>query len=185
MNNKFMLFSLLSNYYCVSNLYFYLTNNNSMNENNPFRIIEEDHREIEILFERYDSYEETAYDEKQHTINEIMEMLELHTRMEETYCYPRFREAFVTENTNYVEEAYTEHVIAKTIIDELKFLEIENPEFDEKVKQLQDTIEHHVEEEENELLPLAEKHLEEEELEVMGNMMVMFKREHSMVGSLV
>jgi len=155
-----------------------------MNENNPFEIIEEDHRDVEKLFERYDSYEESAYSEKQETINEIIDLLELHTLMEETYCYPRFKDALATESTNYIEEAYTEHVMAKTIMEELKYLEIENPEFDEKVKALQQIIETHIEEEENELLPLAEKRLEEEELEIMANMMTMFKREHRMVWNL-
>ncbi|MES2994647.1 MAG: hemerythrin domain-containing protein [Patescibacteria group bacterium] len=147
--------------------------------NNPIEIIKADHATVEELFQEYEGLGDGAVATKRTLVDQIIEELTLHAEMEETLCYPAFQEAFNKEDDKMVEEAYVEHQGAKNILEELKTLDPEQPEFDANVKVLMEQIRHHVEEEESELLPKAEKELPEEELAAMGDAMMEFKESGS------
>ncbi|HYD93213.1 MAG TPA: hemerythrin domain-containing protein [Candidatus Paceibacterota bacterium] len=138
-------------------------------------IIKHDHRKVEELFKEYEELGETAHTQKRMIADTIISELETHAEMEELYCYPRFKEALADEDESLVEEATAEHDVAKSIIAELKTLEPEDPQFDAKVKVLKENIEHHVKEEEHDLLPKAKKKLEDDTLEEMAEQMMEFK----------
>ncbi len=77
-----------------------------------------------------------------------------------------------------VEEAIAEHSVAKTLIIEIESLPPEDPQFDAKIKVLNEVITHHVKEEEEELLPRAEDEIDGKELERLGEEMLTFKGEN-------
>ena len=145
---------------------------------NPIEIIKRDHRNVERLFKDYEELGDRAVETKRKVVDKIIAALELHTEMEEVHFYPKMKKTFSKEGDKMVEEAYAEHQVAKQLLEELGALDPEDPQFDAKVKVLQENIAHHVKEEEEELLPKAEKEMKEEELHIIGEEMKAFKLEY-------
>jgi hemerythrin-like domain-containing protein len=143
--------------------------------NDPIEIIEKDHKAVEDLFEEYEGLEEDAESEKRDIADRIIKELKDHTEMEETFCYPRFKDAFDDEGDTMVEEAYIEHEAAKNLLADLSALQAYEPKFDANMKVLMEQIRHHVKEEEDELLPKAKRTISEEAFEAMGAEMNEFK----------
>lgn len=151
-------------------------------QNDPISIIKQDHQTVEDLFQEYETLGDDALVTKRKLVDQIITELTLHSEMEETICYPRFEEVFNKEEDKMVEEAYVEHAGAKKLLDDLRKLEPDQPEFDASVQVLMEQIRHHVEEEETELLPAVEKEMPEEELEAMGDEMAAFKESNGGAG---
>lgn len=68
--------------------------------------------------------------------------------------YPAFRKA-VKQSKGLVNEARVEHDTAKELISQLRKMEADEELFDAKVTVLCEYVNHHIEEEENEMFPLA------------------------------
>jgi hemerythrin-like domain-containing protein len=147
---------------------------------NPIEIIKKDHRKVEALFKEYEDIEDGAFDTKKEKVEEIIRELKLHTEMEEKLLYPVLKEAFSDEDDKMVEEGYAEHDVAKRILEELSVIHPEDPQFDAKVKVLNENITHHVMEEEKELLPRAEEKLTDEEMDTIGENLKAFKVENAL-----
>ncbi|MGE5541155.1 MAG: hemerythrin domain-containing protein [Bacillota bacterium] len=141
----------------------------------PIELITEDHRRIQALLDEYEAYGEDAYIQKQELVDSIIDELEAHTEMEETIAYPAFREAFDTEGDKKIEEAYAEHDVAKNLIEELRGLDPQDPQFDAKLVVLRESVMHHMEEEESSLLPSAETSMSGEDMARIGEEMKAFK----------
>ena len=67
-------------------------------------------------------------------------------------------------------ESLQEHQKVKGLIEELRELDAEDEMFDVKFQELMENVEHHVEEEESEMLPEAETALAEQAEELMDEM---------------
>jgi hypothetical protein len=67
-----------------------------------------------------------------------------------------------------VREAHEEHRLVKLLVAEISEMEAGDEQFDAKMKVLKDMVEHHVEEEEGELMPDAKKLLSSDELDELG-----------------
>jgi hemerythrin-like domain-containing protein len=141
----------------------------------PIELIKEDHRRVETLFEEYEALGDDAYEQKKELVETILDELEAHTEMEETIAYPAFRQALDDEGDKKVEEAYAEHDVAKNLIADLRSLDGEDPQFDAKVTVLKESVMHHVEEEEESLLPSAEEAMSGEDMARIGEEMQAFK----------
>ena len=74
-----------------------------------------------------------------------------------------------------VPEALEEHQEVDDLLAEMTALSPGNDEFMDKFTELRDAVEHHVEEEENEMFPKAEKVLGESRLQEMGRQMQQMK----------
>lgn len=144
-------------------------------KNDPVEIIKTDHTEVEGLFAEYEALGDGAVATKQNTADQIIDALTIHAEMEETLCYPRFKDALTKEEDKLVAEAYVEHDGVKKLLTELKTLDPAVPEFDATMKVLMEQVRHHVKEEEGELLPVVEKEMKEEDLAAMGDEMLTFK----------
>ncbi len=145
---------------------------------NPIEIIKRDHRSVETLFKEYEDVDDQAFETKKKIVDRITQELRLHTRMEETLFYPKVKEIFEQEDKKMVEEAHTEHEVARRLLEELSVTHTEDPQFDARVKVLNENVTHHIMEEEEELLPKAENLLSKEDLERIGEEMQAFKLEH-------
>jgi hemerythrin-like domain-containing protein len=141
----------------------------------PIELIKEDHRRVEALFEEYEALSEEQYTDKQELAETIMDELEAHMEMEETIAYPAFREALSMEGEKEVEESYAEHDVAKGLIEELRGLTPDDPQYDAKMTVLRENIMHHVEEEEADLLPAAEDAMSGEDMARIGEEMQGFR----------
>lgn len=146
---------------------------------NPSEIIKQDHRKVEELFKEYEDAGERAFETKAKIVESIIRELRLHSEMEEILLYPRAEEALSKEDGKMVEEALAEHEVARRLLEELSVTHPEDPQFDARVKVLNENVAHHIMEEEQELLPRVEEKLDEEKLNSIGEEMRAFKLENS------
>jgi Hemerythrin HHE cation binding domain len=135
------------------------------------QMIRRDHKKVEGLFEKFDQAKKA--EAKKKICEQVIEELEVHTKLEEEIFYPAVRKHLGEEDM--LDEAKQEHQQAKTIIAELKTADAEDESFEEKFSELVDAIQHHVEEEEGEMLPKAEE--SEMDLEGYGEEMAQRKKE--------
>ena len=103
-------------------------------------------------------------------LEQIETELVTHTAVEEEIVYPAIRRAARSNSQKeLVAESYEEHrTIDQLVLPDLKATPTDSVEFGGRARVLMELIEHHVEEEEDELLPLAEKLLSDERLVEMG-----------------
>lgn len=117
-------------------------------------LLTEDHENVKQLFEQYDGLGERAHASKKKLAMQICIELSKHATAEEEIFYPAVRAA-TKENQDLVDEATVEHASAKDLIAQIMSMEATEDLFDAKVKVLSELIEHHVQEEENEMFPKA------------------------------
>ena len=117
------------------------------------QLIKRDHKKVEGLFEKFDKAKSS--DAKQRVCEQVIQEIEVHAKLEEEIFYPAVRKHLGEEDL--LDEAKQEHQQAKKIIAELKKADAEDEEFDSKFAELVECIQHHVEEEEGELLPKVEE----------------------------
>lgn len=132
----------------------------------PFELLKADHRKVEQLFSQLES---ASGKQKLQVFDQIRTELELHTHIEEKIFYPALEEP--EETHDLALEAYEEHAVVKNLLKELGRAKSASDEWEAQAKVLQENVEHHVEEEENELFEKAESALGEEELEELGDRM--------------
>lgn len=99
----------------------------------------------------------------------IKSELEVHTHIEETIFYPALEKPEETHDLTL--EAYEEHNVVKTLLAELSGAKSATDEWQAKAKVLRENVEHHVEEEENELFDKADDALSDDEIESLGERM--------------
>jgi hemerythrin-like domain-containing protein len=131
-----------------------------------FNLLKADHRKVEELFSQLESASGQA---KMRVFEQIKMELELHTHIEEKIFYPALEKPKQTHDLTL--EAYEEHDVVKKLLREMSKAKSANEEWEAQAKVLQENVEHHVEEEENELFPKAEAALSEEQIEALGEQM--------------
>ncbi|MDR5857579.1 hemerythrin domain-containing protein [Caballeronia sp. LZ062] len=116
------------------------------------KILEEDHRDVEQLFEAFDRAPKDDLERKSTLVQRACELLTIHAMVEEELLYPAAREAFGSDDEKIdVEEAYVEHFLVKTLIEKFTQLKAGDEGFDATFRVLKENVMHHVEEEESEL----------------------------------
>jgi len=131
-----------------------------------FSLLKADHRKVEDLFSQLESASGQA---KMRVFEQIKMELELHTHIEEKFFYPALEKPKQTHELTL--EAYEEHDVVKKLLQQMSRAKSATEEWEAQAKVLQENVEHHVEEEENELFPKAEAALGEEEIEALGEQM--------------
>ncbi len=76
-----------------------------------------------------------------------------------------------------VQEAKREHIQVKKILGQMESMEPEDENWEMKLKELEQDVEHHVREEEEEIFPEARKVLSADELAQLGERMTARKQE--------
>jgi len=122
--------------------------------------IEHDHREVEQLFADFKA------NPRKGLASTICDELDKHTKAEETAVYPVFEQELSNEKDK-VHEAEDEHKEARQLIGQIRNTTDEN-HLVELMNQLEQAIQHHVREEETEMLPKARRELPEDELAQLG-----------------
>lgn len=128
-----------------------------------FNLLKTDHRNVAELFQRLES---TSGKRKLRVFEQIKEELDLHAHIEEKIFYPALENQAKTRDL--ILEAYEEHKQVKSLLRELSRSRAADEEWQAKAKVLQENVEHHVEEEENELFKKARAALSAEEIEELG-----------------
>jgi hemerythrin superfamily protein len=111
-------------------------------------LLTQQHREVEAYFDKLEAAKSDSQKEKMFL--KVADLLAAHIRIEETLFYPA---AFDEDTEQELRGAVEEHLAAKRIIADMLDMEPSDPQFMGKAKVLRDIIEHHVQEEEEELFP--------------------------------
>lgn len=116
------------------------------------QMLKEDHKKVKELFEEFESAEGRERGEIAKT---AIQELEVHADLEEALIYPAIRKEI--EADDMMNEAVEEHHLVHVLIKELKKLKPSDEKFQAKFTVLGELVKHHIEEEENEMLPQAEE----------------------------
>jgi hemerythrin-like domain-containing protein len=128
-----------------------------------FNLLKADHRKVEDLFAQLESARGAA---KLRVFEQIKMELDLHTQIEEKVLYPALEEPKQTHELTL--EAYEEHDVVKKLLQQMSRAKSATEEWEAQAKVLQENVEHHVQEEENELFKKATAALSREEIEELG-----------------
>jgi len=131
-----------------------------------FELLKADHKKVNELFDQLEAATGKA---KLNVFNQIKSELELHTHIEETIFYPALEKPEETHDLTL--EAYEEHKTVKTLLAKLSGARTADDEWQAQAKVLRENVEHHVDEEENELFDKADDVLSDEEIEALGQRM--------------
>jgi hypothetical protein len=129
-------------------------------------LLKRQHAEIRDLHSRYGQTDDD--DERQALFEELADTLTAHMLIEERIFY---KAAYVGELQEQLAEAVEEHLAVKRELSDMLALMPDDESFDAKLKVLMDMFEHHVDEEENEILTKAEDHFGADQLEQLGERM--------------
>lgn len=129
---------------------------------NALTLIKGDHDRFRKLFKEYEEAGDRAFKTKLGITETLFAELNAHEIMEEEIFYPALKERASKKGVELVLEGYEEHHVADLIVEELKVLDVEDETYDAKFKVLQENIEHHMEEEEENMFPEAKKVLADE-----------------------
>jgi hemerythrin-like domain-containing protein len=141
-------------------------------------LIKADHKTVEALFKQFEQVKEAGDDaRKKSVVDEISRELEAHADIEEEIFYPSVKAKAEEEGQELVDEAVEEHHLVKVTLGELASLPPSDEAFDAKVTVLIENVRHHVEEEEEEMLPQAEELLGADRLAELGQRMAERKQE--------
>jgi iron-sulfur cluster repair protein YtfE (RIC family) len=126
-------------------------------------LLKKQHRKVESMFASL----EKGKGDAAAVLAQLANDLAAHMAIEQTIFYPAIREI----DPEMVGESYQEHAIAELALKRLLETPPDDATFAAKVTALKELIEHHVEEEEDELFPAVEDDMEAEKLEVIGTEM--------------
>ena len=131
-------------------------------------LLRQQHDEAKELFEQFEDTDDPG--EQQRIAREAIRALLAHTAIEEEIFYPAIRDAG-EEIEDDVLEGLEEHHVVEILLDELEGMSPDDERFEAKFTVISELVEHHVEEEEDELFPEVRDALGEERLEELGERM--------------
>ncbi len=135
---------------------------------NAIDLLTQQHREVEELFEKFETAGKGAEKTRERTCQQIGDALAVHATIEEKIFYPESKQ----ENTEeLLRESVEEHLAMKKLVAAIMESDLDDPQFEAKMKVLKEQVLHHVDEEERELFPLVSKSCSKEELDDMGSRM--------------
>lgn len=135
-----------------------------MPKQDPTAILEQDHQRVRSMFAELKKQREVKMDG---VVEELIQAVENHTKLEEEIFYPAFRDAVrgQDEERLYFESLEEHHIVDVVIGEVQKAGRQDGPALAAKVKVLRDLVTHHLEEEEQILFPLVRKVMGEDQLE--------------------
>ena len=134
-------------------------------------MLKDDHQLILRAFREFEDAGERAYKTKATIVDRIIELLTVHTYLENEVMYPRVRE-LVPELEDDVLESYEEHHVADVLVMELAAMEPTDERFTAKTTVLIENVRHHIEEEEQEWFPEVREALGRKVLQEIGEEMI-------------
>jgi uncharacterized membrane protein len=129
-----------------------------MSSDDAIRMIKADHRRVEGLYQDYQRLAGQRTEQRR-VVEHICHALEIHAKLEEDLFYPTVQAKLSEGGTDLVGEAVKEHAEMKRLITQLQTGGLSDSEYDRTVHLLMRGVQHHVREEEGEMLPWAERQL--------------------------
>ena len=134
-------------------------------------LLKAEHQEIRKAFRAFEKAGPRAESRKGQLVDRIIELLTIHTYLENEVMYPRVR-ALLPDLEDDVLESYEEHHVADLLVMELAAMKPSDERFDAKTTVLIENVEHHMHEEEDEWFPQVREGLGRKQLQEIGAEMI-------------
>jgi hemerythrin-like domain-containing protein len=142
------------------------------------QLLTEDHDKVRNLLADFAETTPRGAKTRVQLLEKIGKELRVHTQIEEEIFYPAYHRAAKThEETKLYFEATEEHRLVDIVLPELEGTDPTSEVFGARAKVLKDLVEHHADEEEEEMFPKAKKLLGKERLLELGVQMEARKEE--------
>ncbi|WP_275629533.1 hemerythrin domain-containing protein [Pseudomonas sp. 273] len=139
---------------------------------NAIELLKQDHQVVKDLLAELSGTSERAVKTRENLLQRIELELKVHTSIEEQIFYPAFREAGSKSETKLYFEALEEHrAVEALVLPDLNDTAADSVRFAARVKVLQDLLEHHIQEEEEQMFEQALKLFSSAELSLLGAQM--------------
>jgi hemerythrin superfamily protein len=137
-------------------------------------LLKDDHKEIKRLFREFGK----AGDKRQkgRIVDQILELLTVHTYLENEAMYPEVRR-LMPEVEQDVLESYEEHHVADVLCLELAGMKPDDERFDAKTTVLIESVTHHIDEEEQDWFPKVREGLGRKQLQEIGARMIELRKD--------
>jgi hemerythrin superfamily protein len=142
--------------------------------NDAIVLLKDDHREIRKVFTAFEKAGDNAHAAKQDLVDRMIELLTVHTYIENEVMYPRVRE-LLPDLEDDVLESYEEHHVADLLVVELANMKADDERFTAKTTVLIENVRHHMEEEEQEWFPKVREGLGRKKLQLLGEALLAAK----------
>jgi hemerythrin-like domain-containing protein len=141
-------------------------------------LLEKDHNELRTVFDAFTALKDKNGNEekKKDLVNQMVDLLKVHTYIEEKVFYPEIRKV-LPELDFTVLESYEEHHVADTLCKELSRMSPSDENFVAKTSVLIDSVTRHMSDEEQNLFPTVRDGLTNEQLQDLGKRMAELKAE--------
>lgn len=139
---------------------------------NAIDLLIEDHETLKDLLSRLTDTTERAVKTRTELLQKLEMEVSIHTQLEEQILYPAYKEAGGKEEMKMYHEAKEEHrTVDALVLPDLKATDPSSLEFSGRAKVCKELLEHHIEEEEEEMFPQARELFDAKRLEEMGQQM--------------
>ena len=145
---------------------------------NAIDLLKKDHDKVRKLLKQLTDSSNRAEVKRSQLLSEIQNELEIHTLLEEEIFYPEFRKADPKAHAELYYESLEEHrIVEEMVLPDVEGSDTGSEEFAGRAKVLREPIEHHAEDEEEEMFPKAREVFSDEQLEELGERMAARKKE--------
>jgi hemerythrin superfamily protein len=134
-------------------------------------LLKADHKEVKAIFKQFQKAGEDATQKKGELVQKMIELLTVHTYLENELIYPEVRRQ-LPDLEDDVLESYEEHHVADVLLMELSTMSADHERFDAKTTVLIENVLHHIEEEEQEWFPEVRKGMSRKQLAELGERML-------------
>ncbi|MGP3789677.1 hemerythrin domain-containing protein [Pseudomonas sp. B392_1p] len=136
---------------------------------NALDLLKQDHETVRELLDRLEKTTERAVKSRAEMLQKLQLELQIHTTLEEEIFYPAYTQAGGKEEAVMAAEAKEEHrTVDSLVLPDLLNTDPGSIPFTGRLKVLKELLEHHIEEEEEELFPQAQKLFDKARLDELG-----------------
>jgi hemerythrin superfamily protein len=130
-------------------------------------LLKSDHKELRRLFREFQAASGKAAKKKSKLMEQILQMLTIHTYIENEVMYPEVR-SLLPGLEDEVLESFEEHHVADLLSAELYSMPADSERFEAKATVLIENVSHHMEEEEQQFFPKVREQLGRKQLQEIG-----------------
>lgn len=142
---------------------------------NAMTLLKEDHQKVKKMLAELESTTERGVKTREELFGKIKQELVVHEAIEEEIFYPALKNHPKTKEIAL--EAYEEHHVVDMVMAELEGVAYDDEKWGAKFTVMKENLEHHIEEEEDEMFKQAQQVFDEDELAQLGENMEARKKE--------
>ena len=126
-----------------------------------FNMITKDHDEVKDILEKATKSSDGAVKTREKLFLQLKKELVPHLKAEEAVFYPALMDK--KQGRKHSLEAIEEHHLTELVLNQLEDLPVDDEVWTAKLKVLKDLVEHHIEEEEEEIFDIAEEEINKDD----------------------